>query len=62
MGPACRSAKQTILCIDDDDDNDEEILCYEKAPLERSGYAVITASSAQRCRILEVGNRDRLEM
>jgi CheY-like chemotaxis protein len=31
------------LCIDDD----EAILCYEKALLERSGYAVLTAASAQ---------------
>ena len=36
-------SKRTILCIDDDD----AILFYEKALLERSGYAVITAASAQ---------------
>jgi CheY-like chemotaxis protein len=32
-----------ILCIDED----AAILCYEKALLERSGYEVLTASSAQ---------------
>jgi len=37
------AAKRTILCIDDD----EAILRYEKALLERSGYAVLTAGSAQ---------------
>jgi len=36
-------SKRTILCIDDDD----SILFYEKTLLERSGYAVITAASAQ---------------
>ena len=35
--------KRIILCIDDD----EAILRYEKALLERSGYAVLTAASAQ---------------
>ena len=35
--------KGTILCIDDD----EALLCYEKALLERSGYAVLTAASVQ---------------
>jgi CheY-like chemotaxis protein len=35
--------KRTILCIDDDD----AILRYEKALLERSGYAVLTAASAR---------------
>lgn len=35
--------RRTILCIDDD----EAILRYEKALLERSGYAVLTAASAQ---------------
>jgi DNA-binding response OmpR family regulator len=34
---------KTILCIDDD----ASILRYEKALLERSGYEVLTASSAQ---------------
>ena len=43
MGQAYRSPKQTILCIDDD----EAILCYEKAILERAGYTVLTAASAQ---------------
>ena len=37
------AAKRTILCIDDD----PSILRYEKALLERSGYAVLTAGSAQ---------------
>ena len=37
------SAKKTILCIDDD----EAILRYEKALLEKSGYAVLTAASGQ---------------
>jgi CheY-like chemotaxis protein len=36
-------SKQTILCIDDD----EAILRYEKLLLQRSGYAVLTAASAQ---------------
>jgi CheY-like chemotaxis protein len=36
-------SKSTILCIDDDD----AILRYEKALLERSGYAVLTAASTQ---------------
>ena len=35
--------KRTILCID----RDIAILCYEKALLERSGYTVLTAASAQ---------------
>ena len=35
--------KRTILCIDDD----EAILRYEKLLLERSGYAVLSAASAQ---------------
>jgi len=37
------SSQRTILCIDDDD----AVLAYEKALLERSGYAVITAASPQ---------------
>jgi CheY-like chemotaxis protein len=37
------TAKRTILCIDDD----EAILHYEKALLERSGYTVLTAASAR---------------
>jgi CheY-like chemotaxis protein len=37
------TSKRTILCIADD----EAILRYEKALLERSGYAVLTATSAQ---------------
>jgi CheY-like chemotaxis protein len=35
--------KQTILCVD----NDEVMLRYEKALLERSGYAVLSAVSAE---------------
>ena len=35
--------KRVILCIDDD----EGMLLYQRTLLERSGYAVITASSAQ---------------
>jgi DNA-binding NtrC family response regulator len=37
------TSKGTILCIDDD----EALLCYEKALLERSGYTVLTAASVQ---------------
>jgi CheY-like chemotaxis protein len=37
------AAKKTILCID----NDQSVLRYEKALLERSGYAVLSAASAQ---------------
>jgi CheY-like chemotaxis protein len=36
-------SKRIILCIDDDD----SILRYERALLERSGYAVLTTASAQ---------------
>jgi DNA-binding response OmpR family regulator len=43
MIPTDPSYKKTILCIDDD----ASILRHEKALLERSGYEVITASSAQ---------------
>jgi CheY-like chemotaxis protein len=35
--------RQTILCIDDDDG----MLRYQKALLERRGYRVVTAASAQ---------------
>jgi CheY-like chemotaxis protein len=35
-------AEKLILCIDDDD----AVLTYEKALLERSGYSVVTAKSA----------------
>lgn len=35
---------KTILCIDDDDG----ILAYQRALLERRGYAVLTAASARR--------------
>jgi CheY-like chemotaxis protein len=41
--PANPISNRTILCIDDD----EAVLRYEKALLERSGYTVLTASSAQ---------------
>jgi CheY-like chemotaxis protein len=44
MIPTDFPSKKTILCIDDD----LAILCYEMALLERSGYEVLTASSAQR--------------
>ncbi len=43
MIPVHAVSQKLILCIDDD----AAILCYEKALLERSGYAVITAASAQ---------------
>ena len=43
MIPTSPPSKKTILCIDDDD----SILRFEKALLERSGYKVITAASAQ---------------
>ena len=36
-------SKRTVLCIDDD----QAILRYEKMLLERSGYAVLAAASAQ---------------
>ena len=43
MIPTSPPSKKTILCIDDD----AAILCYEKALLERSGYGVLIAPSAQ---------------
>ncbi len=43
MIPTDSPSKKTILCIDDD----ASILRYEKALLERSGYAVLIAASAQ---------------
>jgi CheY-like chemotaxis protein len=43
MIPTDPPPKKTSLCIDDD----LAILCYEMALLERSGYEVLTASSAQ---------------
>ena len=43
MIPSRPVSQKRILCIDDD----EAILSYEKALLERSGYAVVTAASAQ---------------
>jgi DNA-binding response OmpR family regulator len=43
MIPTDPRSKKTILCIDDD----LAILCYEMALLERSGYEVLTASTAQ---------------
>ncbi len=42
MIPTCPPSKKIILCIDDDD----SILRFEKALLERSGYKVLTAASA----------------
>ena len=50
MIPTDPRSKQTILCIDDDD----SILRYERALLERSGYAVLTAASAQEGLMLAV--------
>jgi CheY-like chemotaxis protein len=43
LSQAYPAPNRTILCIDDD----EGILRYERALLERSGYSVLTASSAQ---------------
>lgn len=43
MGQAYRRPKRTILCIDDDD----AILQYERALLERWGYQVVATTSAQ---------------
>ena len=43
MHPTYPPSKKTVLCIYDD----AAILCYEKALLERSGYKVLTAASAQ---------------
>jgi CheY-like chemotaxis protein len=43
MGQAYQGPKRTVLCIDDDD----SILRYERSLLERSGYVVLTAASAQ---------------
>jgi len=43
MIPTYPPARKIVLCIDDD----EAIVCYEKALLERSGYLVLTAASAQ---------------
>ena len=42
-GPISADQKRTVLCIDDD----EAVLGYEKALLERSGYAVLLASSPE---------------
>ncbi len=50
MIPTDPISKQTILCIDDDD----SILRYERALLERSGYAVLTAASAQQGLMLAI--------
>jgi CheY-like chemotaxis protein len=41
--PVDTVSQKLILCIDDD----AAILCYERALLERSGYAVLTAASAE---------------
>jgi len=43
VAQAYRGSKRTILCIDDD----SGVLRYEKALLERSGYSVLTAVSAE---------------
>ena len=43
MSSTYQPSKSIILCIDDDD----AIFCFEKALLERSEYAVLTAVSAQ---------------
>ncbi len=43
MIPTYHNSSQVILCIDEDD----AILRYEKALLERAGYAVLTAESAE---------------
>ena len=43
MIPVDPASKRVILCVDDD----PAIRHYEKTLLERSGYAVLTASSAQ---------------
>jgi len=43
VGQAYLAPRRTILCIDDDD----AILRYERALLERSGYNVLTATSGQ---------------
>ncbi len=43
MIPAYSTSNKVVLCIDDD----EAVLHYEKALLERSGYAVLTAASAE---------------
>jgi CheY-like chemotaxis protein len=43
LGQAYRGPKRTILCIDDDN----AILQYERALLERCGYNVVATASAQ---------------
>jgi CheY-like chemotaxis protein len=43
LGQAYRGPKRTILCIDDDN----AILQYERALLERWGYCVVATASAQ---------------
>jgi CheY-like chemotaxis protein len=43
LSPSSPTSKELILCIDDD----VVMLHYQKMLLERSGYAVVTASSAQ---------------
>jgi DNA-binding NtrC family response regulator len=43
LGQEHRGPKRTILCIDDDN----AILQYERALLERWGYCVVAAASAQ---------------
>ncbi|MGB8011142.1 MAG: response regulator [Terriglobales bacterium] len=53
MGEAYRPPKRTILCIDDD----SGVLRYERALLERSGYNVLTALSAEHGLILAMMSR-----
>jgi CheY-like chemotaxis protein len=43
MNPNSIISRKTLLCIDDDD----SILRFERALLERSGYLVFTAASGQ---------------
>lgn len=43
MASVYKASKRVILCVDDD----AAVLSYEKVLLETSGYAVLTAASAQ---------------
>jgi DNA-binding response OmpR family regulator len=43
VGQEYQAPHRTIFCIDDD----EAILRYEKALLEKSGYTILAAASAQ---------------
>ncbi|MGC1648056.1 MAG: hypothetical protein WA741_19715 [Candidatus Sulfotelmatobacter sp.] len=51
MIPIHPVSRKLILCVDDD----EAILSYEKTLLERSGYSVIAAASAQQALGLGIG-------